>query len=89
MAEQFAEEARRAEDLYLINLYISRQHYLDMLVMWRHCRQITPLKPAALRLEKLARSIREELDRLGAPPAAPLDGGGGDGHDRHPPHRRR
>lgn len=86
MAEQFAEEARRAEDVYQVSIPVSRQHYLDMLALWRHCRQITPLKPAANRLERIARCIREELDKAGAPPMAPLDG---DGHDGHPHGRSR
>lgn len=89
MAQQFAEEARRAEETFPVTIRCSRQHYLDMLALWRHARQITPLKPAALRLEKLAREIREALDGVDAPPAAPLDGSGHDGHDRNPPHRRR
>jgi hypothetical protein len=68
MAQQFAEESRRAEATYSVTVQVSRQHYLDMLAMWRHCRQITQLKPASLRLEKLARYLREELDKQGAPP---------------------
>jgi hypothetical protein len=68
MAQQFAEEQRRAEDTFEISLRVSRQHYLDILAVWRHCRQITPLKPSALRLEKLARVMREQLDRQNAPP---------------------
>lgn len=68
MAQRHAKEALRAEDKYPATVRISRQHYLDMLAVWRHCRQITELKPAALRLEKLARELREELDKTGAPP---------------------
>jgi hypothetical protein len=68
MAQRFAYEAQRAEEKHDVTIQVSRQHYLDMLAVWRHCRQITPLKPAALRMEKLAREIREELDRKGAPP---------------------
>ena len=68
MAQQFAEDTKRAEETYAVTVRVSRQHYMDMLAIWRHCRQITLLKPRALRLEKLAREIREELDKQGAPP---------------------
>jgi hypothetical protein len=67
MKQQFDAEARRAEEKYPVTIRVSRQHYHDMLALWKHARQITPLKPAALRLEKLAREIREELDRQNAP----------------------
>jgi hypothetical protein len=67
MQAQFMEEARRAEEKFMIEVPVSRQEYFDLLLVWRHCRQITNLKPAALRLEKLAVRIREQLDKKGAP----------------------
>ena len=67
MAIQFARDEERARETFPVTVMASRQHYLDMLLVWRHCRQIGPLKPAALRMEKLARAIRDQLDKQDVP----------------------
>lgn len=68
MAEVLAEQERKSQERYAVELRVSRQDYHDLLLAWRFCRQAGPREKAtALRLEKLAIRIREALDAYGAP----------------------